>query len=321
MNPAPDINIREVAFSAILSMILFSAAIFLPPMGILFSIFCPIPIVLIYLYRGQKVGMISMAVVTVILIIFVNMRFSMIFFIEYGLVAIVMAESIRRRYSIEKIVLCCVGVSMMAGGLFVYLFILTNDMDLGSLIIDRIDQSIILSTNFYREMGFSGSEIDEIQLYSEKLVSVFLSSFPAWMVVSLSMGVFFNYVLIKIIWKKYIGNNYFENENLEKWSANENTIWLLIGSGVMLFIPMKGIHIIGLNLLIVFLLIYFFQGLSIVLFFMRKKTIPFILKVIAYILIIIQPLLLLFIIPLGLFDMWADFRKLKEISSNHDALV
>ena len=321
MNPTSSINIREVAVPTISSIVLFAAAIFLPPLGILFSIFCPIPIILAYLYRGKKIGLTCLISITMIILLFINVHLSLVFFVEYGLVAVVMAESIRRNYSVDKIVVFSVGISLLLGGMLIYLFLIAKDINLISFLVEQIKQSVESSINIYRKMGASNSKIENINLYSEKLISAFISSIPAWMAVSSSIGVLLNYMLAKKIWNTYFGESYyFESTDFEKWSANEYLIWLLIFSGIMLLVPVTSLNAIGLNLLIVSLLVYFYQGIAAVLFYMKKKTFPFFLKVIVYGLIITQPLLLLFVILLGVFDAWVDFRKLKYTGNNHNVI-
>ena len=210
-----------------------------------------------------------------------------------------------------------VGASFLLGGVLIYLFLLAKDINLSSFMTEQITQSMNSSMDAYRQMGISNSEIDNIKLYSEKLASVFIGSIPAWMIVSSTIGVLLNYVLVKMVWNKYVGNSiYFESADLEKWSANEYLIWLFIFSGIMLLIPAKDLNTIGLNSLIISLMVYFFQGIAVIIFYMKKKTFPLFLKIIIYGLIIIQPLLLLFVILIGVFDTWADFRKLKFSENN-----
>ncbi len=294
-------------------MVLFSAAIFLPPLGIFFSIFCPIPIILAYLYSGQKIGMKSLLAATTFLFLISNFQLAIIFFVEYGLVAVIMAESIRRNYSIDKITVFCVGVTLLLGGSLLYLLIINKGINLTEIMAEQIKHNIDSSIHLYKEMGLTNSDIDNIRLYSKKLAPTFTSLIPALMIVSSSVGVFFNYLLVKIFWNKYVKRgNYFQGEDLRKWSAPDYLIWLLISSGIILLIPVKSINAIGLNMLIVTLLIYFFQGMAIVFFYMKKKTFPFFLKVFIYVIILIQPLLLFFVIFLGIFDLWIDFRKLKD---------
>jgi uncharacterized protein YybS (DUF2232 family) len=56
--------------------------------------------------------------------------------------------------------------------------------------------------------------------------------------------------------------------------------------------------------------VYFFQGIAIVSFLFQKKSAPFALRSFFYILIAIQPLFMLLVIGVGLFDTWFNFRKL-----------
>lgn len=319
MNSTQSIDIREAIFPAIISMALFSAAIFVHPLGIVLSIFSPLPIILAYLYRGQRTGLVSLAVVTVILLFFVNAQISLVFLVEYGLLAVVMAESIRRNYSINKIVLYSVGASLLFGGTLTYFLLLGRDVNISSILMEQIKQSMDSSMTMYTEMGGSTSEMDNLKLYSEKLASALITSIPAWMIVSSCTGVLINYSLVKMVWNKYIGSgDYFENPDLNRWSASEYLLWLLIGSGAMLLVSFKSLNIIGTNLLIVSLMAYFYQGVAIILFYMKKKTFPLFLKIFVFALIVIQPLILLFVILLGLFDAWGDFRKLKKVENRQD---
>ncbi len=261
-----DVNIREFALPAILSMILFSAAAFLPPLGILLSIFCPIPIILAYLYNGQKIGILSLVAVALLLFLVTNFQNSVIFVVEYGLVAVVISESIRRKYSVDKVILLSLGAFLLLGGSLIYLLILAKGINFSSFMGEEIKQTMAASLEHYRDRGVPSDNIDQLK----KIVPFFIRTIPAWMVVSSSMGILLNYVLVKIIWNKYLGAcDYFKNEELEKWSVSDYFIWLIISSAIMLLIPLEGLNTIGLNLLIVSLLIFFYQGIAIVLFFMR----------------------------------------------------
>ena len=78
---------------------------------------------------------------------------------------------------------------------------------------------------------------------------------------------------------------------------------------------MPGVFIlksVGLNLLILSLSVFFFQGIAIVSYFFHRKNIPLILRGIGYGMIIIQHIFLVTVVGLGFFDVWADFRKLKK---------
>ena len=59
----------------------------------------------------------------------------------------------------------------------------------------------------------------------------------------------------------------------------------------------------------------FFQGIAIVSFFFEKKQFPRPMRIILYVMIAAQQILLLVVIGVGFFDMWINFRKLEKQKS------
>jgi uncharacterized protein YybS (DUF2232 family) len=66
---------------------------------------------------------------------------------------------------------------------------------------------------------------------------------------------------------------------------------------------------VALNLLTVLLPIYFLQGLAIVNHFFRKKGVSPLLQTLGYLLIAVLNPFPLIVTGVGIFDLWADFRK------------
>ena len=65
--------------------------------------------------------------------------------------------------------------------------------------------------------------------------------------------------------------------------------------------------------LVVFV-IYFTQGLSIVVYFLKARNVQVFFWFVLFILIFVQPLLIGLVAGLGVFDIWADFRKLRKVA-------
>ena len=99
---------------------------------------------------------------------------------------------------------------------------------------------------------------------------------------------------------------------LDRWKAPEPLGWGVIASGGLLLAPIVGAKMLGLNGLIVFMMVYFFQGLAIVAYFFQKKQIPLFARVVLYGLIAIQQVVMLAVIGVGFFDTWFNFRKLQK---------
>jgi uncharacterized protein YybS (DUF2232 family) len=67
--------------------------------------------------------------------------------------------------------------------------------------------------------------------------------------------------------------------------------------------------------------VYFFQGLAIVASLLNKWSVPMLIRVLIYALIFIQTYGIIILSFLGLADVWADFRKLKQVDENPNASV
>jgi uncharacterized protein YybS (DUF2232 family) len=102
-------------------------------------------------------------------------------------------------------------------------------------------------------------------------------------------------------------------ENLNQWQAPDLLVWTVIGSGILMLFPVAAAKLFGLNILLISMTIYFFQGMGIVSFFFEKKKVPRFFKILLYSLIALQQLALMAVIGIGFFDTWFNFRKLKKI--------
>lgn len=98
-------------------------------------------------------------------------------------------------------------------------------------------------------------------------------------------------------------------ESFRHWRLPEQLVWGVIISGLLLFMPGSLLSSIGLNVLMVLGLIYFFQGLAVMTFLLGKWAFPVPVKVFLYVLLVVQAYGMLLIAVLGLADVWLEFRK------------
>jgi uncharacterized protein YybS (DUF2232 family) len=96
------------------------------------------------------------------------------------------------------------------------------------------------------------------------------------------------------------------------WRLPSGLIWVLIAAGFSLLAPVDAISLVGRNLLVVLLPLYFFQGMAIVNNFLRKKTYPPLVKGLIYLLLLIFNPLPIIITCVGVFDLWIDFRRPRQ---------
>ena len=98
--------------------------------------------------------------------------------------------------------------------------------------------------------------------------------------------------------------------SLATWHAPDPWVWGLIVSLGLVAIPDVTIRFIGLNLALIFLLIYSAQGISLVEFTLRKAKVGTIWRSLILTFIVALPVIVP-VIALGVVDIFADFRKVR----------
>jgi hypothetical protein len=98
---------------------------------------------------------------------------------------------------------------------------------------------------------------------------------------------------------------------LYHWAAPEWLIFVLLGAGFLLLVPLTEARFFGLNLLMVVAALYFCQGVAVVATWFNRLGLPRLLRMIGYPLLFLNPFFFV-IITLGLMDLWLDFRRLNQ---------
>lgn len=98
----------------------------------------------------------------------------------------------------------------------------------------------------------------------------------------------------------------------DTWQIPENFVWIAIVSALAILLAPKNIQDVGLSLGLICGLVYFFQGLSILVFYLSKWNIPGYFRITIYMIIVIQSFGFIMLTMLGLADVWINFRKLQR---------
>jgi hypothetical protein len=102
---------------------------------------------------------------------------------------------------------------------------------------------------------------------------------------------------------------------LTKFRLPDNLVWLLILGFALVFVKQTMLKHAGLNIILVMMTLYAFQGFDIVSYWMtRLKFIP-VIKAIIFIFIFSEPPFIIFIALLGLFSVWFNLYGRQEKDS------
>ena len=303
--------IRDILIGIALCLLIFILTLSLPLFGFFIALLLPQPVLFFRLKLGKKMGaIIPIAAFLIIILVMHGLLADVFFYGSLLLIGFLIGNFIEQHLSIEKTILYTFLTTI---GICLSLFILysfTNERSFFIIISDYVAKNIELSFQIYSEIGIDQEKINSLAKSSDLIQHIIIRIMPSMFATMLLFITWLNILIIKRILKKDgVVMSWFGI--LNHWKAPEHLVLFAILTLTSMFIPIESIKIIGLNIFIVLLLIYFFQGIAIVSFFFTKKKTPFFLRFFIYTLIVIQQIFALLIIGLGFFDTWFDFRKLK----------
>ena len=97
---------------------------------------------------------------------------------------------------------------------------------------------------------------------------------------------------------------------LRTWKSPDWFVGFFILSGLFILMKYDNVRVLGLNLMIVVLQVYFFQGLAIVASVMTEYNWSKVIRLVVYILILSKIYIMIVVTALGLFDTWFNFRNM-----------
>ena len=303
---------KQILRGIVVTTSIFAAAVTIPVFGAVAILLIPLPVLFYRLKLGRRAGGIVPAVAFLLWLAWIGeVTADLFIYFEQLVLGFALGEFLERRLSIEKIVGYAAGVVLLVAGGLLVVYSSAAGIGIGKLLTDYMAESLTLYREVYKDLGMPdenlkalSSAFDYIQYVLVRLVpglSAAAALFGAW------ICLLFTRSLSKIGHLPELAFG-----PLNQWKAPEPLVWAAIGCGGMMIIPDAGLKLVGLNGLIILLQIYFFQGIAIVSFYFDKKKLPRALKWFLFSFIVLQIYALVFVIGLGFFDMWLDFRKLKQ---------
>jgi uncharacterized protein YybS (DUF2232 family) len=307
--------LKDIANGVLITSLIFAVSILIPVVGFFCSLFIPLPT----LYYRIKLGRTTSVVIPLfafIIMVVVMGSFSVdvIFLAELLLIGFILGELLASRFSIDKTVLYACSAALISGIVSLLVYSIASGNDLISMLSEYVAQNIELSLLLYQSLGMSEENLRLIQDSLDKIQYILVSIIPGLTITSTLLVVWINILLSKVVLKGRLPFHP-DYEKLTQWQAPDYLVWALIGCGLLMLLPASATRMIGLNVLLILITIYFFQGMAIVSFYFEKKQVPRFFRILLYTLIALQQLALIAVIGIGLFDMWFNFRKLEKIKA------
>jgi hypothetical protein len=287
----------------------------IPVFGFFCSLFIPLPTLYYRIKLGRTTSVIIPLLGFIIMVVVLNsFTIDIVFFAELLLVGFILGELLEFRFPIDKTVLFTCGVVLISAIASLFIFSSVSGKNLFTILSQYVAYNIELSLALYQSLGMSEENLRLIQGSLDKIQYILVRIIPALTIASMLLVIWINILISKALLKgKFRLHPDFEK--LNQWQTPDFLVWAVIGCGLLMLFPAGAAKLFGVNILLIAMTIYFFQGMGIVSFFFEKKKVPRYFKILLYSLIALQQLALLAVIGIGLFDMWFDFRKLKKIKA------
>jgi len=283
----------------------------MPIIGFISALFIPLPTLFYRSKLGRKTGAIIPVLTILLMTVFLGgVSIDILFFFELLLLGFILSELFELDLTVEKTMLYASGSVVLTGIVCLLFYSQVSNTGIIALVSEYVAKNLELTLALYESMGVSAENIQMISESLNNIQYVLVRIIPA-IVVTSTFFVSWSCLLIAKPMLKSKELFYPAFGSLNLWKAPESLVWGIIGSGFMLILPYKPLKIIGLNILLVLMTIYFFQGIAIVSFYFEKKQFSRMLRFVLYSLIALQQIVLLVVIGLGIFDMWLNFRKLE----------
>lgn len=172
-----------------------------------------------------------------------------------------------------------------------------------------LDRSFADVIDLYRQVGVGESQLSALQENRAAIVAALVEMVPS-IVVTLTVVLWFGNLWLSGRWIAWP-----QLQDLARWQAPPQAIWLFIAAGFAMFTPLG---VWARNIFAVMLAIYFLQGAAVVSYYLGRLRVPGPLRVVVLLLAVLEQILGVFVLLLGIFDLWGDFRRLGRPG---DALV
>lgn len=297
----------DVVKGSVATVTLFLAFVYLPVVGTIPGLFASAPAAFYALKHGRGTAVAVVLASCAILLGIADPFASLIYLLQAGVLSLALPEFLVRNKGGARSVIYSVAVTITVLMVAALVYGMATGADLQAKITKGVQTSINQTAQIYQKAGVKGDDLKALQDSMHQAGQLVVTIYPALVTVAYGMIACMNLMLIARVTARL--RMPLQVGDFRKYKNPEPLIWLLIASGFGTLVPANLMHIASLNVVIVMGAVYATQGFAIISFFFNKLQVPVFIRLLASLLLIFQPMMVLAVAALGVFDLWADFRS------------
>ncbi len=234
------------------------------------------------------------------------------YFLFFLSIALVLGEAVRLHWGLIKGGVTALAACLLFAILAVFIFQFAGLNNITVSVKDYLQYVISEIVSIQQSAGVTNAQSIYLAERAPQIALFIFRTIPSIIFVFALVAVTFNLLLSR----RFIRLPHLFSGHVWDVAAfriPDAAIWIVIGSILIFFaghylFDNVFVKYSGINLVIAMAAVYFFQGLAVVVFFVRRIRVPLFRLLIYFIVILFFQTIGLLIIGLGLADVWVDFR-------------
>ncbi|MCF7936847.1 MAG: YybS family protein [Synergistales bacterium] len=303
----------ESALLVALASMLFLASHVLPVVGAVVALVCPAPLVVLGLRHSLKRSILGMGVATLLVTAFVGPVGGLFFLFGFGVLGVGIGYLARLFDQAVEIMLY--GILVSLGSKLVLMLLVTWVTGINPFSVDPAEIEGVMGrvSGAFGQWGLSGDATGAFSEQMKEALRILPMVFPALLIIASAVDCYLSYVVSRAVLSRLGRRTLPRLPAFEAWRFPRSLFIALVVALVLQFVGMSqdsaGLAMkMGLNLRMVVSLLFFIQGSSLALAFLRHKGVGRFRWVLLGLFLFV-PFLSQLVMLVGIVDMWFDFRS------------
>jgi uncharacterized protein YybS (DUF2232 family) len=280
------------------------------------NLLTPLPAAFVGMRCGSRASAVTVVLTALLVLVTSDLSPAMMYLVQFGIPGATLPWLLNRGVAWDKAtvaVLWAMGVVSLCG-LFVVSLVAGQSplVMVGDMIGNEITQTTVVMQEMFAGADLPADQKKEVGLAVEKMAIFLQDAYPG---IAITVSGLMTVGLVFLLSVLARGRYTVPGKAFPEWKVPERLVWILIGSGFLVAFSDGLPGTFALNLLVILLPVYFLQGLAVIDCFFRRKAFSPMFRFVGYLLVTLVNPLPMVVTGLGVFDLWADFRKPKEPKS------
>jgi uncharacterized protein YybS (DUF2232 family) len=299
----------SAVIGTLLSSILFSAYILIPPAGLILGLLAPFPAILSRLRFGRGTALIVTLAATTLLTLVFEAQAGILYLVQCGVIALLLPEFLLRDFGAARSIAWTTAVNLVLYTVVAMAIIFINDQSpsqIHGMVLSEINASISHALAFYEKADIKADDLVALKQSLTSAANLLMRIYPALATLLLIIMAGFNLALVKRYSLRF--DIKVKIDEFRHYRNPDLLVWVLIAAGFAMLSDLSLLAAPALNVLVVLGALYFLQGMAVIFSLLFRFGSAAALRVMLYLLLIVQPYVAALVAAIGVFDLWGDFR-------------